>query len=458
RELADAPLDRARLADRAGRMARQAGRPEDARTRFDDAHATFERAGDSRAAALVAAALAEIDFIDGHPQQAVARLEPALEALRDQGTDAEVAVLSAELGRFLFFSDEVELAAPHLETALALSEALDLPETLAEALNSKSLLLSRADRLYEARVLLEGALSLALARDLHRAALRAYNNLVVIELQLDAFDEVRQLNQLGLELARRVGDRDWESNYVAGSVGLLFWAGRWDEALVRLEAARELATTAFAQGLTLSVVPLYCHRGRPDEARRVLAEQQESSADSDNSEFSISYRVTEALVLRAEGRLEESLAAAEEALEAARRLSATTWTTKGALLRALEAASAAGDLGAVRRLLTTLDGYRPGELTPFVRALQERFGALFAGSEAERHYANAERLLDEMGLVFELAVTKLEHGEWLVAQDRGEEAAEVLRDARALFERMQAIPWLERAAALESRLPAALTA
>ena len=44
---------------------------------------------------------------------------------------------------------------------------------------------------------------------------------------------------------------------------------------------------------------------------------------------------------------------------------------------------------------------------------------------------------------FWLAVTLLEHGEWLVAQAGGE-AEPLLAEARAIFEQLGAAPWLER--------------
>ncbi len=48
--------------------------------------------------------------------------------------------------------------------------------------------------------------------------------------------------------------------------------------------------------------------------------------------------------------------------------------------------------------------------------------------------------------MFWLAVTLLEHGEWLVAQGRGPEAEAVLGEAREIFVRLRARPWLDRLA------------
>jgi hypothetical protein len=50
----------------------------------------------------------------------------------------------------------------------------------------------------------------------------------------------------------------------------------------------------------------------------------------------------------------------------------------------------------------------------------------------------------ELETPFWLAVVLLEQGEWLVAQSRPEDAAALLQDAREIFERLRARPWLER--------------
>jgi hypothetical protein len=48
-------------------------------------------------------------------------------------------------------------------------------------------------------------------------------------------------------------------------------------------------------------------------------------------------------------------------------------------------------------------------------------------------------------------VTLVEHGEWLAAQDRPGEAAPLLEEAGAVFERLGAGPWSEPVARLAGR-------
>ena len=49
---------------------------------------------------------------------------------------------------------------------------------------------------------------------------------------------------------------------------------------------------------------------------------------------------------------------------------------------------------------------------------------------------------------FYLAVVQLEHAELLVASGRAEECEPLLSEAREIFERLRATPWLERLDAL----------
>ena len=50
----------------------------------------------------------------------------------------------------------------------------------------------------------------------------------------------------------------------------------------------------------------------------------------------------------------------------------------------------------------------------------------------------------ELGTPFWLAVTLLEHAEWLAGEGRVEQAQAGLLEAREIFERLKCGPWLER--------------
>jgi hypothetical protein len=67
---------------------------------------------------------------------------------------------------------------------------------------------------------------------------------------------------------------------------------------------------------------------------------------------------------------------------------------------------------------------------------------------AEREFSRAADIFRDRQLVFWLAVTQLEHAEWLVAQGRPDEAELLLAESQETFERLEARPWLERALAV----------
>jgi hypothetical protein len=64
------------------------------------------------------------------------------------------------------------------------------------------------------------------------------------------------------------------------------------------------------------------------------------------------------------------------------------------------------------------------------------------GVDAE--FETAIAAFREIGTPFEQAVTMCEFAEWLEGQGRPEDAATMALEARTLFERLGARPWLER--------------
>jgi hypothetical protein len=153
-------------------------------------------------------------------------------------------------------------------------------------------------------------------------------------------------------------------------------------------------------------------------------------------------------VLQAQGRHAEALDAAREAL-AGLEFGPGSQAVKVGLVEGLEAVLSLGALDQVEELLGTVDGLRPGELPPYLDAQATRFRARLAAARgqpdrAEAGFKAAAGLLRETGVVFWLAVTLLEHGEWLATQDRAAEAAPLLEEAGTIFERLGARPWLDR--------------
>jgi hypothetical protein len=304
-------------------------------------------------------------------------------------------------------------------------------------------------RLGEARILLEAAAERAHAEQLYASALRAQNNVAVVVQNGDLIAEALELAERSATLARRRGDRRWESNLRTGSIIQLFQLGRWDEAVaIAAEEEPHVASEA-AQGSLLSAALVHCERGALDAARDLLR-ASERIRDSVNPQARAGYAAVEARVLRAEGRHADALAAAERGLVVRGELSITDGI-KSALVEAIEAALDLSELEKAKELTAIPDSLDPGDLTPYLQANAARLHARLdaargGGPGIEKRFRSAAGIFREFDFVFYLAVTQLEHGEWLAAQGRAAEAQPLLAEAYETFQRLQATPWLERAA------------
>ncbi len=447
-ELDGDPVDRAALLERSGTMARTGGRTEEAAARFEEAVLLFEEAGLVHPAARVSARMGEVLWDQGKLGEAVDRLERSFGVVSTETPDEDFARLAAELGRILFFTGQQEAAAERIEVALELAESLWLPEVLSQALNTKAVIMMAGGRRRESLALMKYALDVALEHDLPMASLRAYYNLADLSDHVDRYHEAKELVASGLALARRLGIRQWEWVLLA-QVYPLVVLGEWDEALARLaqlptDRMHELRS-AYPIGSAL-LIPI--NRGDLETARRVLESLPEAASSSDVQER-LMFSVGHAALLRWEGRFEEALEQAERAFGAWRDLALSHESVREGFVEAVESAFALGDLGKVAELLDTLSGFPRGTVPQFLHAHSMRFRSRLAAARGgnaavEDGFKGASGLFRELGVPFWLAVTLLEHAEWLASQGRSEEGGPMLDEARGTFERLQARPWLER--------------
>jgi class 3 adenylate cyclase/tetratricopeptide (TPR) repeat protein len=451
-ELAPDPLTEAELLEQAGRLAIPAGRSAEARERLERTIALFEQEGDTSAAARASAGLADVDVLDGRLEQAKGRLEAVLPALEAVGPSAELATTLAQLGRMQALSGEHADALLTLDRALSLAEALALDEVFAQGLTSKAIGILYQGRFAEARLLLEGAIERARDAGLHSAWFRAIGNLTVLlqdsDLWVEALDVVDEVEAR----ARQLGEREQLAGARLGTMTLLVLLGRWSEALERVAEADELGGSDFVRAELIEAVTIHCERDELAEAARVL-EEFEFLRHGEQAEFAAMFAVQEARLLRAQARNEDAVAAAERALAHRDELSVTNTRIKGALVEALEAGFALDDLEKVAEVLGDIETLLPGQLTPLLRAQRSRFRARIDARQGrydrvDENFRSAAALFLEFDCTFYLAATQLEHAEWLQAQGRLSEAEPLLAEARETFERLEARPWLERAAQL----------
>ncbi|MGZ8694653.1 MAG: hypothetical protein ACXWYS_04365 [Gaiellaceae bacterium] len=121
-----------------------------------------------------------------------------------------------------------------------------------------------------------------------------------------------------------------------------------------------------------------------------------------------------------------------------------------AVVEAVEAALQLGRGESAEELLALVDDLGPGENSQSLRAQRRRLGARIASGrgeheKAEQEHKRAVGAFRELAMPFWLAVTLLEYGESLATVARAAEAEPLLAEAREIFERLGARPWLERA-------------
>jgi class 3 adenylate cyclase/tetratricopeptide (TPR) repeat protein len=440
-ELTDTPLERAELHERAGIMAVRGGRTAEARKHLEQAIAGLGELGHTHRAARVSARLAtDVTWGQEHDiERALADMERSFAALADDERDADLALLAVQSARVLYFSGRVDAAMARNELALEIAEALWLPFVLSHGLNTKGLSYTQHGRREEGMLLMRHSLEMALAHDLLEPAVRAYVNLTALTASADRRRDALELSRAGAELARKLGERQGELAFESWTIGLLVTLGEWDEAEALLET--------LSDPLYLPLTPPV-RRGDLEEGRRRL-ERMRNRADLNELQHRAGVRADEAFLLVADGKMSEALVAAEEAIALREKLGLTEGSVEWALEEALEAAFALEDRAKADELLGLIEELPPGELTPSLRAMGARFSARRSALDGDDATANAAFLaaadiFREIEVPFSLAVVRVEHAESLAACGRIDDAQSFLDEARGIFERLRATPWLER--------------
>jgi tetratricopeptide (TPR) repeat protein len=448
--LADDPLVRAGLHERAGLAAATAARSEDASWHFEQAIALFEGVGASHPAARVSARLAESMWDRGRLEHGLEMMERAFELLSAEEADEDLAWLAAQLGRFLFFAGHADTGAERIEDALRMAEALRLPEVFSQALNTKALILTTGGRSLEGSALLKYALEVALENDKPSAALRAYYNLADLLPRADQYQDAVALDRDGLALARRVGSRWWELSFL-GHGYPLFSLGEWDRAV---ELAGDLPEDEWKEtrsaflGYLMASVFIGINRGEREEATRLVGVFSEM-ADSAEVQERMGYACCRAVVLLEAGDFREAIRFAGIALSGREAMGIGSEGVKEAFVTALEAALRMDDLDKAQELLDIVGTLPPGERKQFLDAQWTRFRARLDVRRGELEHVEsrfkaAAGSFREISFPFYLAATLLDYGAWLTAEGRPSDAEPLLDEARVIFERLDAKPWLDR--------------
>ena len=445
---------RAALLERAGALAWQARRPEQAEAHYHDAIAAFEEAGLTHSAARVSAALGEVDWAHrGLIDEAVERMEGAFEILCKEEHGADLATLAAELGRLHYFKGEIDLAAERVDFALKISEGLGLPEVTSQALNTKGLVATARARPEEGIALLAHALIVALANDRSAAALRAYYNLAELNYGRDRYAEAIELHGRALDLAARVGNELWQGLIREAMPYPLFMAGRWDEAM---ECAGDVSAWDWMGEMSgsMAVLPTICVNRDIKGGLAKLVELSDQYEESTDMQRAGGRAAVMAVIDGAQGRYVESLEQAEAAMHYGLATGADSPTVRIAFATAVDAAFALGALDKVEDVLEQLAGLRRGEVWPSLGALGESatarlYAARGEAEKAEQSFMRSIDLFRVIGMPYWLGTTLSTFAEFLTAIDRADRALPMIEEARGIFERLDARPWLKKLEQLE---------
>jgi class 3 adenylate cyclase/tetratricopeptide (TPR) repeat protein len=438
-ELTDDALERAALFDRAGWLAIYVPDWPEAERLLGESIALYTAESDMRSAARVSGRLASVEGWQGKIDAAIPRAEAAFAALEEYEPGEELAGLAATLVGGYYFTGDKERALEKAEFAIGLAESLGSPEILARAFSAKALTM-HGQRPEEAIALRRHVLAIAREHGLHELEGNALFNLSDLMFMRDRYDDALAYLADALAIRRRVGDRPGEWSLLGETTYPLFMLGRWDEALAAFaEVPDERLLEGVTQGFLSSLPEIHVARGGIDRAAHVLS-LYAMHEGSENLQHRMYYLAGAAVVARAKGRFEETLEVGVEGAELSRAQGEeSSQAAKLGLVEAIEAALALGNSKKAEELVASIEAVPPGLRSPYLGAQALRFRARLAASEdlAVENFEAAAKRFRELGVVFWLAVTQLEHGE--LTGD-----ASLLDEAREIFEQLEATLWLER--------------
>ena len=438
-ELAPDTATRAKLLEQAGWLSRAAADLETSERQLTLALPLYLELRDTHAWARASARLAYAERWQGRFDEAFERLEEAWAAIADDEPDEAAAFVTGTLAGALLFLGRNDEAESYVEIASRTAEALGDVERVCDAFLTRGMLARRSGRPEESRALFSHALALAREHDLFEQAGTACFVLSDWNLHRDRYEDSLGYLREALELSRRTGQRGYVWAVTAEMTYPLFMLGRWDEAV---ELVGEIPEERVTEGVMLSFlqtgVEINVQRGDLAEARRILS-LFDSLADASDVQDRSCYLASSAVIARAEGRLEDALAAAREAVTAGSAMAGLTFqAVKEASFESIEAALTLGRTEHALELIEEIEAIPPGLRSPFLVAQMQRFRARLGETSL---YTSAVAGLRELELPFWLAVTLLEQGE-----------PEGVDEAGEIFARLRATPWLERAAATGQRV------
>jgi tetratricopeptide (TPR) repeat protein len=288
------------------------------------------------------------------------------------------AQLSAHYGLAGRFEEAIHWA----DKTLALGGPLGRESAMVRALNARGFSRCNLGDFAGGIPDLEAGLRIALEHGLSAAGF-SYPNLAEYVWLSDGPARAVAIYREGVDFAERRG----LARGAAWTKMQLCWAlydlGEWDELLRLAAEAEELGLRSMSMNDLLAVLPwVHVLRGEVAEAREEF-EARAAAMDTEDVQVRLIGGLSEAIVLRAEGRSDEALAVAEETLSLGGSMGMRHPFWKWTLVNAVEAAFERNDRDKVVELLGQWERMRPVERTPFLEAHRARFVARLSALRGE---------------------------------------------------------------------------
>jgi tetratricopeptide (TPR) repeat protein len=445
----DDDSERAVLWELAGTSAEAAARYDAAENYLRKASAWLRRQGDRPGTARVIAQLGRVLNSKGHPEPAIAALQEAHRELEGMEADPAFAALAGQLARAYMLHGEHRKAVEWADTTLAAAGPLRLLPVIVDTLITKGSAIGNAGgRGQEGLAEVMGALAMAQAHGLVTLEFRARNNIAAWHMIDDP--RVRLATaRAGLELARKLGQRDWAFSLGGHGIDAAFLAGEWDWALALFaELDQEDVPFESRMLLILQAAVIKAYRGETKAESTRIAKIESAMASWTNPQWASILPARQSLIAFVAGDLEGSYRHAMRVVATARGdLIATGLAYRNAAQAALWLRDRERAGEAVRALDSmplhgawldaTLEEFRAGLL-----ALDGRVDDALAA------YARAARGFREIDLPFCLGMCQTELA-LLIGPDHAVATA-AAEEAKEIFTRLGSPPMLER---LNSFLP-----
>jgi tetratricopeptide (TPR) repeat protein len=416
----------------------------------------YRQDGDSPSAARAQTIAGEALRVWGRHGDAREQLTAALGVLRED-PDTDTVQALGQLAMLETFAG-TPAADPLTAEALALGQDLVADDaTLADLFTTRGVYLGLAGhRLPQAGAYLREAVRLAEQAGDSRRLGRALLNLAHM---LSATDPAAaaEAARAAVGHLRRAGARNPLSVAAMNLVQALLMTGDWDTAEDELAQAIDADDLGDLEYIRCYRAWMAALRGDAATAQAVLAALGDLRVSEDVQDKEI-ILVVEAFTAAADHQPAAALRHARTALDQADVVGISHEYLRWAWPLAARTAYDLADAATVEELLTMLDGYRPGQLTPMLRAERDLTRARRTAADVGPDAASAAFVAAIAGLrqhstPYHLAHGLLDHAEYLLRAGDDEAAGAATGEARSIAERLRCQPLIDRAEAIQPASP-----